>query len=80
VTALCVNEKLSKIDKFFYILAQGEKIQKWSIFENLTLYIDNAHSAEKIFHLIEVAIASIRKTTESTKNSSTFWAKEFSTL
>jgi hypothetical protein len=46
---MCVNEKLSKIDKFIYILTHGEKIQKWSILENLAHYVETSENAERIF-------------------------------
>jgi hypothetical protein len=51
---MCVNEKLSKIDKFLQILTHGEKIQKWSIFENLPQYIESCDHAERILVEIEV--------------------------
>lgn len=51
---MCIDERLSKIQKFLHILAHGEKIQKWSIFENLSSYIENAEAAEKIIAEIEV--------------------------
>jgi hypothetical protein len=31
-----------------YILTRGEKIQKWSIFENLPHYVETAENAERI--------------------------------
>ena len=49
---LCVNENLPKIDKFMHIISSGEKIQKWSLFENLTLYVTSVQAAETIFNLI----------------------------
>ena len=49
---MCINEKLSKIDKFTFILSHGEKIQKWSIFENMAYYVETSEHAEKI--LIEI--------------------------
>lgn len=49
---MCVNENLPKIDKFLHIFSNGEKIQKWSLFENLTLYISNVQAAEAILNLI----------------------------
>jgi len=49
-----VDEKLSKVKKFTRIMTEGDKIQKWSMFENLALYIENKEGAESILNLIEV--------------------------
>lgn len=49
---MCINEALSPIDKLAFILTQGEKIQKWSIFENLAYYIESADNAERMLLLL----------------------------
>ena len=54
VSAMCINEALSPIDKLAFILTQGERIQKWSIFENLAYYIESADHAERMLLLLEV--------------------------
>jgi hypothetical protein len=35
-------------------MAQGDKIQKWSMFENMALYAESQEGAEKILALLEV--------------------------
>lgn len=62
---MCVDEKLLKIDKFLHILAHGEKIQKWSVLENLPRYVDSSESAERILYELEVCPFPRRKTITS---------------
>ena len=75
--ALCINEKMNKLEKFIHIITQGEKIQKWSVLENMNRYIDSQISAEKIIFTLEVLHFPFRKTIPSTNNSFQSWAREY---
>ena len=68
---------MSKTDKFLLVVNQGEKIQKWSMFENLTLYVENLESAEKILTLIEVLCETFRKIIWSLSSSFLLWGKVY---
>ena len=62
------------------IMINGEKIQKWSMFENMTLYIENVQNAEKILGLLEVTWIRFRLIMPSTNSSFQLWAKDAASI